>query len=216
MSVYDNETKIYLELNPTAPQERQSYRLNKLSEIEAFFLDEINVRERIAKKMKWFNTITGIVDTDLITSTVITGGISNAAFASGFGLPVDIALSGTSLLLSLATAITGKSFKIFIVKQEKHDAIKLLAQGKLDITANIISQAMQCGDFSPIEFLQSIAGGRKYRKLKADIRNQAKAKVKEITKEQREEILEQGRKEGKEDFLRKIANTSGIQGVNAI
>ena len=52
MSVYDNETKIYLELNPTAPQERQSYRLNKLSEIEAFFLDEINVREKISKKMK--------------------------------------------------------------------------------------------------------------------------------------------------------------------
>ena len=27
------------------------------------------------------------------------------------------------------------------------------------------------------------------------------AKVKQITKEQREELLEQGRKEGKEDFL---------------
>ena len=47
----------------------------------------------------------------------------------------------------------------------------------------------------------------KYRKLKADIRNQAKAKVKEITKEQREELLEEGRKEGKEDFLQKIPNT---------
>ena len=35
-------------------------------------------------------------------------------------------------------------------------------------------------------------------------------------KEQQEEILEQGRKEGKEDFLQKIANTSGTQGVNAI
>ena len=131
-------------------------------------------------------------------------------------MPVGIALSGTSPLPSLVTAITRKSFKIFIVKQEKHDAIKLLAQGKLDITANIISQAMQCGDFSPIEFLQSIAGGRKYRKLKADIRNQAKAKVKEITKEQREEILEQGIKEGKDDFLGKIANSSGTKGANAI
>ena len=68
-------------------------------------LNEIEVRERIAKKMKRFNTITGIVDTGLITSTVITGGISIAAFASGVGLPVDIALSGTSLLLSLAIAI---------------------------------------------------------------------------------------------------------------
>ena len=40
--------------------------------------------------------------------------------------------------------------------------------------------------------------------------------MKQITKEQREELLEQGRKEGKEDFLRKTANTSGIQGVSAI
>ena len=56
----------------------------------------------------------------------------------------------------------------------------------------------------------------KYRKHKADIRNQANAKVKQIMKEQREELLEQGRKEGKEDFLRKIANTLDIQGVSAI
>ena len=130
MSIYDNETKIYPDLNPTAPQGPQTYRLTKLSEIEAYFLNEIEVREQIAKKMKRFNTITGIVDTGLITSTVITGGtggISIATFASGVGLPVGIALSGTSLLLSLATAITQKSFKIFTVKQEKHDAIKLLA-----------------------------------------------------------------------------------------
>ena len=98
MSVYENETKIYPDLNPTAPQEPQAYCLNKLSEIEAYFLNEIEVLEHIAKKMKPFNTIAGIVDTGLITSTVITGGISIAAFASGVGLPVRIALSGTSLL----------------------------------------------------------------------------------------------------------------------
>ena len=82
--------------------------------------------------------------------------------------------------------------------------------------ANIISQAMQDGYISSIEFHKALQEVEKYRKRKADIRNQAKAKVKQITKEQREELLEQGRKEGKEDFLRKIANTSGTQGVNAI
>ena len=218
MSIYDNETtsKIYPDLNPTAPQEPQTYRLEKLTEIEAFFLDEIEVRERIAKKMKRFNTITGIVDTGLITSTVITGGISIAAFASGVGLSVDIVLSGTSLLLSLTTVITRKSSRTFTVKQEKHDAIKLLAQSKLDSIADIISQAMQDGDISSIEFHKVLQEVEKYRKLKADIRNQAKAKVKQITKEQREELLEQGRKEDKRDFLREIAITSGIQGASAI
>ena len=51
--------------------------------------------------MKLFNTITGIIDTGLITSTVVTRGMSIAAFASGVGLPVGIALSGISLILSL-------------------------------------------------------------------------------------------------------------------
>ena len=86
-----------------------------------------SVREQIAKKVKRFNTITGIVDTGLITSTVINGVISIAAFASGVDLPAGIALSGTSLLLSLAIVIPQKSFKTFTVKQEKHDAIRLLA-----------------------------------------------------------------------------------------
>ena len=123
MSICNNETKVYPDLNSTAPQEPQSYRLNKLAEIKADFLNEIDVREGIAKKMKRFNIITGIVDTGLITSTVITGGISIAAFASGIGLPVGTALSGTSLHLSLAAAMTQKSFKIFTVKQEKHNSI---------------------------------------------------------------------------------------------
>ena len=187
-----------------------------MSETETYFLDEIDVRERIAKKMKRFNMITGIVNTGLITLTVISGGISIAAFATGVGLSVGIALSGTGPILSLATVITQKLFRIFTLRQEKHDAIKLVAQTKLDRISNVISQPMQDGDISPTEFHKVLLEVEKYRKLKADIRDQAKAKVKEITKEQPEEILEQGRKGSKEDLLRKIANTSGIKGVNVI
>ena len=66
---------------------------------------------------------------------------------------------------------------------------------------------MPHGDNSPTEFHKLLQEVKKYRKLKADIRNQAKAKVKQITKEQREELLEQGRNEDKKDFLRRIANT---------
>ena len=133
--------------------------------------------------MKHFAAIIMIVDTGLITSTVITGGISVAAFASGVGLPVGIALSGTSLVLSLATVITRKSTRTFTVEQEKQDSIKLLAQSKLDSIANIISQVMQDGDISHTEFHKVLQERENYRKLKAEIRNQTKAKVKQITKE---------------------------------
>ena len=131
-------------------------------------------------------------------------------------MPVGITLSGTSLSHSLATVITRKSFKTFTVKQEKHDSIKLLAQSKLDSIANIISQPLQDGDISLTEFHKVLQEVEKYRKLKTGIINQAKAKTKHIKKEQREQLLEQGRKARKEDFFRKIANTLGTQGANAI
>ena len=157
----------------------------------------------LPKKMKRFNAITGIVDTDLITSTVISGGISIAAFASGIGLPVGIASSGPTLLLFVATVFTRKSFKTFTVKQEKHDSIKLLAQSKLDSIANLISQAMQDRDISPTEFHKVLQEVEKYRKLKADIRNQAKVKVKQITNKQREKLLEKEGKKAKKIFYKK-------------
>ena len=63
---------------------------------------------------------------------------------------VGIELSGTSLTLSLATAIAQKSFRIFPIKQDKHDAFKLLNQSKLESIGNIITQTMQDRDISSI------------------------------------------------------------------
>ena len=42
---------------------------------------------------------------------------------------------------------------------------------------------MPDGDISSIEFYKPLKEVEQYRKLKADIRNQAKVKVKQITKE---------------------------------
>ena len=185
MSIYDNETKINPDLNPTAPQaEPQTYRLNKLSEIEAFFLYEIEKCEKKAKKIKQSITILRIEDTGLITLTVLTGGISIAALASRVGLPVSIALGKAGPLFSPMTPTTRKYVKASIVAREKYDSIKLLSQDKLDSIANIILQAVQDRDISPTEVRRILQEKEKYRKLKADINNQAMAKLKKIMKEQ--------------------------------
>ena len=88
MSIYDNDTKIYPDLNPSAPEEPQAYLLKKLPETEAFFLDEVEAHRRKAKKKKRLNTIIGIVETGLTTSAVIAGGASIPEFASSAVLPV--------------------------------------------------------------------------------------------------------------------------------
>ena len=101
-SIYDNETnKIYPDLNPTATQEPQTYRLNKLSGTEGYLLDEIEACRWQAKKKKRFNKIVGIVDTGLVTSSSITGSTFIPVFASGVGLPTDAALGRFGVILSL-------------------------------------------------------------------------------------------------------------------
>ena len=113
------------------------------------------------QKKKRFNKIIGIVDIGLITKSAIAGGTSIPAIARGVDLPIGAALGGFSVALSLSTIVTQKSSRSLTVKQGNHDAIKLLAQDKLDSISDTISQAMQDGDISPTEFQQSIARGRK-------------------------------------------------------
>ena len=147
---------------------------------------------------------------------MIAAEASIPAFASSAGLPVGATLGSLGVVLSLLTVAIQKFSRSQTVKQEKHATTMLLAQSKLDSIADIISQAIQDGDISLTEFHKVLQEREKYRKLKADIGNRNKAKVKQIEKEQREEILQQGREEGKEIFLQQIANSSGTQGVNAI
>ena len=75
---------------------------------------------------------------------------------------------------------------------------------------------MQYGDIQFIDFhkvLQMVENCCWY--FKADIRNQAKKKERQITKEQQEELLEKERKESKEEFLQQIPSTWGSHGGNA-
>ena len=166
--------------------------------------------------MKRFITIASFVDTDLIALTVVTGGISIAAFANGVGLPVGIALGGASLFLSVITTAVRKSSKPLKVSREKHDSIKLLAQRKLDNISNIILQAMQDGDISPTEFHRVLQEVEKYRKLKADIINQAEAMARQITKEQLQKITRARKKRRYERFFTKNHKHFRYQGASAI
>ena len=96
MSVYDNN-KVY-PTHPTVPEDdaAKKYRLQKVSEIEAFFLHEIEEREKLAKKVKWISKIILVAATGLIITTLITGSISISAFASDVAISVELGLTRES------------------------------------------------------------------------------------------------------------------------
>ena len=115
--------------------------------------------------------------------SAIAGGTSISAFASGVGLLVGAALDAFGVFLSLLKIATRKLSRALTMKQGKHDAIMLLAKRKLGSITDIISQAMEYRDTSPTKFHKVLQEREKYRKIKADIINQTKAKVKQLQKE---------------------------------
>ena len=212
MSVYNNDKRIYPPLDDIASappdDESQIYRLKKIEEIENFFNEEIKQREKLYKKFKRYSTTVVILDHSLITATVITGSGSIAALATGIGLPLSIALGSVSLCLSIATAITHRTNKIIDAKSKKHDKICVLAQTKLDSIHGTVSKAITDGHISPEEFRRIIQEKQRYLLLKQEIRHKTKRVTDTINDEQRQAILDQGRREGKQDFLRELTTST--------
>ena len=212
MSVYNNDKRIYPPLDDIASappdDESQIYRLKKIEEIEAFLQNEILERERLYKKFKRYNTTVVILDHSLITATVITGSGSIAALATGIGLPLSIALGSVSLCLSIATAITHRTNKIIDAKSKKHDKICVLAQTKLDSIHDTVSKAITDGHVDSIEFQRIIQEKQRYLLLKQEIRHKTKRITDTINDEQRQAIFNQGRREGKQDFLRELTTST--------
>lgn len=99
--------------------------LRRLTEIEVYLLDETEFCKKLPKRIKQFNTITSMIDKDLMKLKFIIGGVSIDAFEISVVLHAGIALCETNLIFSL-----GEYFRINTVKQENHDATKLLGQGK--------------------------------------------------------------------------------------
>ena len=102
------------------------------------------------------------------------------------------------------------------MKIKKHDKITTLVESKLDSISGLVSKAIEDANVTHKEYQFILREVEHYRKIKEEIRTRTKKATETITAEQRGEILKQGREQGKQDFLRKIAATSDIPHANAM
>ena len=214
-SVYTE--KLYPEVPPSAPpadDESQNYRLKKIEEADAFLRSEVEMRDKLAKKFKRRVMATTISDTTVITAITALEVASVATLTTGVGIPISTALASTGLLLGLGSAVIHKSQKIFESKAKKHDKIKTLAESKLDSISNLVSKAIEEAHISHEEYQFILKEVEHYRLMKKQIRTKSKKITDTISAEQREAILAQGREEGKQAFLTKIAASSDTRPVN--
>ena len=102
----------------------QQFRLNKISEIEEYFIAEIKKRVLMRKKLSKYSSFFDYFDKSLIVSSVTSGGFSIASFAAPIGAPVGITSASFSLGFSLCTGLVKKLLKA--TRNKKRSIIKLL------------------------------------------------------------------------------------------
>ena len=89
----------------------QQFRLNRINEIEDYFIAEIKERELISENLSKYIDSLEYFDKSLIFLSVATGSISIASFATVIGARVGILSVSCSLPFSITTRFRKKVFE---------------------------------------------------------------------------------------------------------
>ena len=151
-------------IDKTDLSEQTKFRLDEISKIENYFIEEINQRKSCSQKLNKYVTTFDYIDKILIVLSATTAGVSIISFTSIIGAPVGIASASLTLIFSLTIGIVKKSLNI-----TKHDKILMLAKSKLNSIETLISQALIDLDISHEEFVRSLKKKDKYEKMKENL-----------------------------------------------
>ena len=160
-----------IEIDKTKLTEQTKTRLNKITEIEDYFHQEINQRKLCSKKLSKYIAAFDYIDKVLIVLSATSGGVCVISSVSALGAPVRIAGASLTLMFSLKTGIIKKLLSITRNKNEKHDKILILAKSKLNSIETLIFQALVDMEISHEEFVAIFKEKDKYEKMKESVRN---------------------------------------------
>ena len=106
-------------IDKTDLSEQAKFRLDEISKIENYFIEEINQRKSYSQKLNKYVTTFDYIDKILIVLSATTRGASIISFTSIIGVPVGIASARFALIFSLTSGIIKKLLNITRKKKEK-------------------------------------------------------------------------------------------------
>ena len=139
-------------IDKTNSYEQTKFRLDEISKIEKYFIEEINQRKSCSQKLSKYVTTFDNIDKILIVLSAATGGVSIISFTSILGAPAGIASASFTLIFSLTIGIVKKLLNITRNKKKKLDKILMLAKSKLNSIETLVSQALIDMEISHEEF----------------------------------------------------------------
>ena len=119
-----NESNSIEAIDKTNLTNQAKFRLDEISKIENYFIEEINQRKSCSKKLSKYVAAFDYIDKILIVLSATTGGVSICSFTSVVGAPVGIASASFTLIFSLTTRIVKKLLSITRNKRKQTETNK--------------------------------------------------------------------------------------------
>ena len=149
---------------------QQLFRLNKINEINNYFVAEVKERELISKTLSKYIASFEHVDKSLIVLFATSSINSITSFVTVIALLIGIESASFSLSFSILTGIVKKLLKTRQNKNKKHNKIVMLARSKLNSIESKIYEALINNEISHEDFMILINKERNYREIKERIR----------------------------------------------
>ncbi|KAH3844580.1 hypothetical protein DPMN_086839 [Dreissena polymorpha] len=131
--MYASNAKLYPSLPPvavpSAPEPTsvegtaQSYRLQKINEIQKEIATERDQRANLSKKYHRAVRVIAGVDNALVVSSMVLGAAGIGVLSTIIAAPVVIAMEGAAIGIGLLSIIGGQTNKKLLMKAEKHEKI---------------------------------------------------------------------------------------------
>ena len=118
-------------INKINLSEQTKFRLDEISKIENYFIEEINQRKSYSKKLNKYVTAFDYIDKVLIVLSGTSGRVSIISFTSIVGAPAGIASASFTLIFSLTIGIV-KKITGYNKKQKEKNMIKFLCWLKVN------------------------------------------------------------------------------------
>ena len=125
-----NESNSIEIIDRTNLTEQTKMRLDKITEIENYFYQEINRKKSCSKKLSKYVAAFDYIDQVLVVLSATTGGVSICSFTSDVGAPVGIASASFTLTFSLTTGIVKKLLSI--TRNKRKSIIRFLCLLKVN------------------------------------------------------------------------------------
>ena len=129
-------------IDRTNLSEQTKSRLDEISKIENYFIEEISQRKSCGKNLSKYVAAFDYIDKISIVLSATIGGVSICSFTSIVGAPVGIISARLTLIFSLTTGIVKKLLNVTRDKKKNYDKMLMLAKSKLNSIETLISEAL--------------------------------------------------------------------------